>query len=129
MFDEIIEKNKNNIINTVCDLIKFKSVSTETNNINEPFGNECKKALDYFLNLGKSMGFKTKNVDNYCGYVEFGTGEELVGIIGHLDVVPALESDGWSTPPFESSIRDGKIFGRGSIDDKGPVVAALLQRT
>ena len=125
MFDEIIEKNKNNIINTVCDLIKFKSVSTETNNINEPFGNECKKALDYFLNLGKSMGFKTKNVDNYCGYVEFGTGEELVGIIGHLDVVPALESDGWSTPPFESSIRDGKIFGRGSIDDKGPVVAAL----
>ena len=125
MFDEIIDKNKNNIINTVCDLIKFQSVSIETENPEMPFGEQCKKALDYFLNLGNSMGFRTKNVDNYCGYIEFGSGEELVGIIGHLDVVPALEEDGWTTPPFEPSIRDGKLFGRGSIDDKGPVVAAL----
>ena len=69
------------------------------------------------------MGFRTKNLDDYCGYIEFGEGDELVGIIGHLDVVP--EGEGWTTPPFEANIRDGKIYGRGTTDDKGPVMAAL----
>ena len=71
------------------------------------------------------MGFKTKNIDGYCGYIEFGEGKELVGIIGHLDVVPANIEDGWTTPPFVPSIRNNKLFGRGSIDDKGPIVSAL----
>ena len=124
MFDEIIEKNKNNILNSTSELIKYKSVSNE-NSENSPFGEECSKALNYILELGKSMGFRTKNIDNYCGYIEFGDGKDLVGIIGHLDVVPANLQDGWSTPPFEATIKDGKLFGRGSIDDKGPVVAAL----
>ena len=75
------------------------------------------------LDLGKKMGFRTKNLDDYCGYIEFGEGDELVGIIGHLDVVP--EGEGWTTPPFEANIRDGKIYGRGTTDDKGPVMAAL----
>lgn len=124
MFDEIIEKNKNNILNSTSELIKYKSISNE-NSENSPFGEECSKALNYILELGKSMGFRTKNIDNYCGYIEFGDGKDLVGIIGHLDVVPANLQDGWSTPPFEATIKDGKLFGRGSIDDKGPVVAAL----
>ena len=71
------------------------------------------------------MGFRTKNIDDYCGYIEFGDGNDLVGIIGHLDVVPAELQDGWSTPPFEATIKGGKLFGRGALDDKGPVVAAL----
>jgi succinyl-diaminopimelate desuccinylase len=125
MFDEIIDKEKDNIINTVSELIKFPSVSLENDSSKYPFGEECSKVLDYVLKLGESMGFKAKNVDGYCGYLEFGEGEELVGIIGHLDIVPALEEDGWTTPPFLPSIRDGKLFGRGSIDDKGPVVASL----
>ena len=125
MFDKIIENNKNEIIENLSNLIKIPSVSMETNNPESPFGKDCKDALDYILNLGNSMGFRTKNIDGYCGYIEFGEGQELIGIIGHLDVVPAQESDGWTTPPFSPSIRDGKLFGRGSIDDKGPVIAAL----
>lgn len=125
MFDEIIEKQKNEIINTVSDLIKFPSISDESATSQYPFGEECNNALNYILNLGKELGFRTKNIDGYCGYIEFGEGDELVGIIGHLDVVPALLEDGWTTPPFEPTIRDGKLFGRGSIDDKGPVVASL----
>lgn len=125
MFDKIIENNKNEIIENLSNLIKIPSVSMETNNPESPFGKNCKDALDYILNLGNSMGFRTKNIDGYCGYIEFGEGQELIGIIGHLDVVPAQESDGWTTPPFSPSIRDGKLFGRGSIDDKGPVIAAL----
>ena len=125
MFDDIIENYKNDIISTTSELIKFPSVSEETDSKENPFGENCTNALNYILDLAKYLGFRTKNIDNYCGYIEFGEGEELVGIIGHLDVVPALEEDGWTTPPFSPTIRDEKLFGRGSIDDKGPVVASL----
>lgn len=125
MFDKIIESYKDDIINVTSELIKFPSVSEESNSKENPFGTNCTNALNYILDLASSLGFRTKNIDNYAGYIEFGSGEEMVGIIGHLDVVPALEEDGWTTPPFEPCIRNGKLFGRGSIDDKGPVVASL----
>lgn len=126
MFDNYIEENRNNIIKSVMNLINIPSVSEETNsNASAPFGDNCNTVLNEFLNLASNLGFKTKNIENYCGYVEFGEGTELVGIVGHLDVVPADIKDGWTTPPFEATIRDNKIYGRGSIDDKGPVIAAL----
>ncbi len=120
-----MEKYRDDIINTVKDLIRFKSISEDTENEGEPFGPECRKALEYILDLGNKLGFRTKNIDGYCGYIEFGEGEDLVGIIGHLDVVPANKEDGWTSNPFEPEIRDGKIYGRGAIDDKGPIVASL----
>lgn len=123
MLDQYIEDFKNDIVKDICNLVNIPSVSEETGNPEMPFGEGCKNALEYTLNLGERLGFKTKNIDNYCGYIEFGEGEKLVGIIGHLDVVPS--GDGWDTPPFEANIRDGKIFGRGTIDDKGPVISSL----
>ncbi len=123
MLDEYIENLKDTIVSETCNLINIPSVSEETGNLEIPFGEGCKKALDYTLDLGKKLGFRTKNIDNYCGYIEFGEGEKLVGIIGHLDVVPS--GDGWNTPPFEATIKDNKIYGRGTIDDKGPVIASL----
>lgn len=122
---EYIDSKKDEIIQEIKNVISFKSVSEETGNPEMPFGEECKKVLDYVLKLGEKLGFRTKNIDGYCGYIEFGEGEELVGIIGHLDVVPANIEDGWTSNPFEAEIRDGKIFGRGAIDDKGPVIASL----
>lgn len=125
MLKEHLNRNKENIIKSICDLIEIPSISEENSNSNFPFGENCNKALEYTLNLGKELGFKTKNIDGYCGYIEFGEGTELVGIIGHLDVVPANIEDGWTNDPFKSTIRDNKIFGRGTIDDKGPVIASL----
>lgn len=125
MLKEHLNRNKKNIIKSICDLIEIPSISEENSNSNFPFGENCNKALEYTLNLGKELGFKTKNIDGYCGYIEFGEGTELVGIIGHLDVVPANIEDGWTNDPFKSTIRDNKIFGRGTIDDKGPVIASL----
>lgn len=125
MFDELIENEKNNIISTLSELIKIPSISEEENLLEAPFGKNCKEALEYVLKIGNEMGFKTKNIDGYCGYIEFGEGNELVGIIGHLDVVPALKEDGWTYSPFSPTIIDNKLFGRGAIDDKGPVVASL----
>lgn len=125
MLKEHLNRNKENIIKSICDLIEIPSISEENSNSNFPFGENCNKALEYTLNLGKELGFKTKNIDGYCGYIEFGEGTELVGIIGHLDVVPANIEDGWTNNPFKPTIRDNKIFGRGTIDDKGPVIASL----
>ena len=124
MFETYIDKNKKNIINSVCDLITFPSISIESTNPNFPFGKNCSDALKYFLKLADSLGFRTKNVDGYCGYAEFGEGNEIIGIIGHLDVVPAKEED-WEFSPFVPTIVNNCIYGRGAIDDKGPVMASL----
>lgn len=123
MFKNEIENLKEGIINQTCELVKIPSVYSEKNEKGKPFGEEINRALEYVLDLGRKLGFKTKNIDGYCGYIEFGEGEELVGIIGHLDVVPIGE--GWSHDPFKAEIEDGKIYGRGTIDDKGPVIAAI----
>lgn len=122
---EYIESKKEEMIQELKTLISFKSVSEESGNPEMPFGEECKKALEYMLSLGERLGFRTKNIDGYCGYIEFGEGEEMVGIIGHLDVVPANIEDGWKSNPFLAEEREGKLYGRGSIDDKGPVIANL----
>lgn len=124
MFEKYILSNKQNIIGSICDLITYPSISIETNNPHFPFGKACSDSLKYFLNLANSLGFKTKNVDGYCGWAEFGEGKELIGIVGHLDVVPAKEED-WSYLPFTPTIFNNCIYGRGTIDDKGPVIASL----
>mgnify|MGYP004580391829 FL=1 len=123
MFEKYIDSLKDEIISETCNLINIPSISEETNNPNMPFGVHAKESLEYALNLGSRLGFRTKNIDGYCGYIEFGEGDKLIGIIGHLDVVPA--GDGWDTSPFIATIKDNKIYGRGALDDKGPVVASL----
>jgi succinyl-diaminopimelate desuccinylase len=57
------------------------------------------------------------------GYAEYGQGDEMIAVLGHLDVVP--EGDGWSYPPYGAEIHNGKIYGRGATDDKGPTIGAL----
>ena len=122
MFSKNIESHKDDIIKTLCDFVKIKSVESEGSS-DEPFGPEVDEALRFILKKSKSLGFRVKNLDGYVGYAEYGDGEETVGILVHVDVVPA--GDGWRYPPFEALINDGKIFGRGTSDDKGPTVAAL----
>lgn len=123
MFESYIDSIKEQIINSTCELIKIPSVLENSHNPKEPFGKNCTIALEYALQLGNSLGFRTKNIDGYCGYIEFGEGSQMLGIIGHLDVVPAGEN--WTYPPFSGTISNEKIYGRGAIDDKGPVVATL----
>lgn len=123
MINKYIENHKNEIIQKTQELIQIPSVISVSTNPLKPFGESINHALEYMLQLGKSLGFRTKNMDGYCGYIEFGEGKELIGIIGHLDVVP--EGDNWTYPPFSGTIADNKIYGRGSIDDKGPVISSL----
>ena len=123
ILNQYIDELKEEIISKTCDIINIPSVFNANDGSNTPFGKHTVEALNYILDLGKSFGFRTKNIDNKCGYIEFGEGDKLLGIIGHLDVVPA-END-WTYSPFNATIDNGNIYGRGTIDDKGPVIAAL----
>lgn len=122
MFKTFIKQNEPQMIQDLQELLRFKSVKSEPTN-DAPFGEGIKATLDHALKLGDQMGFKTKNVDQYAGYIEYGTGKEMLGILCHLDVVP--EGDHWSHDPFGGEISEGKIFGRGTLDNKGPAVASL----
>lgn len=90
---------------------------------NAPYGAEVRRCLDHALDAAEKLGFRTVNVDNHLGWCEYGDGEEMVAVLGHLDVVPA--GDGWSFDPWGGEIRDNRIWGRGTMDDKGPSIAAL----
>ncbi|MDY2937725.1 MAG: M20 family metallopeptidase [Fusicatenibacter sp.] len=88
-----------------------------------PFGEGPAKVLNEGLKIAEELGFRTVNLDNYCGYAEMGEGEEIVGIAGHLDIVPA--GGGWTHDPFQLTREGDFVYGRGVTDDKGPVLEAL----
>jgi succinyl-diaminopimelate desuccinylase len=111
------------MIKTLNELCAFQSVSEQTAFPDAPFGKEVNRALLYVLSVCEGFGFRTKNCDNRIGWAEIGDGDELFGILVHLDVVPA--GSGWHTEPFSASLIDGKIYGRGVTDDKGPAVACI----
>lgn len=118
-----VEKRKEALIKDTQKLLHIKSLLDEENALPDaPLGKGVKEALDFMLNLGEEDGFTAKNTGNLAGHLEFGEGKELLGILCHVDVVP--EGDGWTSGPFDAEIRDGKIFARGALDDKGPTMAA-----
>lgn len=122
MLDKKIVEIQEEIIKSVQEIVKIKSVEEEAKQ-GMPFGEGVHNALLHCLELSKSLGFKTVNVDNMIGYAEYGTGDEMIAVLGHLDVVP--EGEGWTYPPYAAEIHNGKIYGRGTTDDKGPLIGAL----
>ena len=122
MYDQALKQNKDSMIKSLQELIKIKSVREPAKG-DMPFGEGIQKSLEYILALGEKMGFKTKNIDNYAGYIEFGEGKEMIGVLCHLDVVP--EGDNWTFNPYGGEISEGKLYGRGTLDNKGPAIASL----
>lgn len=123
-FREEVLKRKDDLVLDLQKLIKINSelTSFDPNREGMPFGEGPRQALDFMLDLGKKDGFKVENVDGYAGHIELGNQEDFVCMIGHLDVVPA--GNDWIYPPYGAEIHDGKLYGRGAEDDKGPTMAA-----
>lgn len=118
-----IENNREEMLAALQELLKIKSVAERTEG-EFPFGEGVQQAFSYLLNRGKAEGFAVKDVDHYGGHIDFtGNGEGVMGIVGHLDVVP--EGSDWDWEPYGGTIADGRIYGRGAIDDKGPVISAF----
>ena len=121
-----VKKHEQTIIEEVKNLCKIKSVLTTYDETSKtPFGPGIQEALDYMLSLAKKDDFIVKNVKNHAAHIEVGEGEAILGILTHLDVVPAND-EGWKHPPFDPIIKDGKIYARGTSDDKGPTLAAYF---
>lgn len=120
----ILENKRDEMVKNLISLIKINSVRDfSTKSHNSPFGIGARKALDRALEIATVLGFETKDYDGYIGACDIGKGEINVAVLCHLDVVP--EGDGWTVDPYEGIISDGKIIGRGAIDDKGPAISAM----
>jgi len=122
MKNEIVKNyfdvHKDEIIADLGDFIAIPSVSSDKK--------EVDRALDYALDLGRKLGFHAEAVCGHqIGIIEIGEGPETVGILAHVDVVPAGDLEDWETDPFKMEIKDGRLYGRGTLDDKGAVVICL----
>lgn len=121
---EYINNNEEKMVEDIKELVNIPSVlDEETACSGKPFGEAVFEALDCLLGKAAAMGMSTKNYDGFAGEITVGKGEKIIGILGHMDVVSAGE--GWESEPFEMKITDGKMYGRGTMDDKGPMVSCL----
>lgn len=111
------------MVKNLSQLIKFDSSEGPAEE-GKPFGEQNARCLEFFLSLSSFLGFEVKNYDNYVGEVTFGSGEDFA-ILAHLDVVPA--GSGWTHAPFGGEVdrENGRIWGRGAMDDKGPALVTL----
>ena len=125
MEEKIIQQitmNQQDMINGIKKIVAMPSVKTKATT-HAPFGEDILNTLQETLKLAEHLGFQTKNLDNYIGWAQYGEGDEYVGIIGHLDVVPV--GVGWKYPPFSAHEEDGYIYSRGILDNKGPILSCL----
>lgn len=120
--DAYFESHKDEIVDNIKRLIAVKSVR-EAELPGMPFGKGPADALKQALQMAEGLGFQCRNFENYVGTVDMNDQETALGILAHLDVVP--EGANWTTDPYEGIVKEGKLYGRGSSDDKGPAVAAL----
>lgn len=122
----IVNENSREMVESIKAAVRINSVMDEdTATETMPFGKGVDEALRKTLEIAESLGFKTVYKDGYYGYAEIGEGEELIGILGHIDVVPIGDESKWKFPPFSATEEDGYIYGRGTQDDKGPTIAAM----
>ncbi|MBR1534865.1 MAG: Sapep family Mn(2+)-dependent dipeptidase [Ruminococcus sp.] len=113
-FGENIMKYKEDIIADLTELIAIKSISGT---------DACQDALDWMIKKAQSFGLKAEKVGDKACHVELGEGGKLCGVLSHLDVVP--EGNNWNSLPFELSVGDGYMYGRGIADDKGAALVNL----
>lgn len=119
MLLKYIENEREYAINVLDKLV-------QANTVNPP-GNEIEAAkvvmeeLDA-MNIPYKIYEKEKGRTNII--TQYGEGSPSIMILSHLDVVP--EGEGWNYPPFKVTLTDGKLYGRGTVDDKGSMASALL---
>ena len=122
---EKLENNFSEFLNNLDRVVSIPSYYQE-DSTKYPFGENIQKVLEEMIDICKELGFRTYiDSEGYYGYAEIGSGEKLVGVLGHLDVVPPGDLSKWENEPFKPVIKDGKYYGRGAQDDTGPTLAAI----
>jgi dipeptidase, putative len=123
LLEKTLDSMKDELVAAIQEVVRIKSVGGEPAE-GAPYGEGPRKCLDWTLAFAEQMGFRTKNVDNVAGWAEMGEGDEMVALLGHLDVVP--EGKGWTVDPWGGELKDGMVWGRGVLDNKGPVIIGLF---
>ena len=122
---DTIQRQQSPLLEAIQTLVRIPSVIEEPA-AGCPFGKPIDEALHTALTIAASLGFRTVyEAGGYYGYAEIGSGEQMIGVLGHVDVVPPGSLELWQSPPFAPEIRSGRLYGRGTQDDKGPLLAAL----
>lgn len=121
--NELLDSYRSEFVEMLQRWIRIPSVKGEAEE-GAPFGRDVRRMLDQAMKDAESLGFKTRGFDGYACDITLGEAEEKIAVLGHLDVVPV--GDGWTKPPFDGLVEDGRIYGRGTNDDKGPSLAALF---
>lgn len=121
--DAFVEAHRQELIDDVCELCRINSEKMAAEE-DMPFGPGAAECLDAAMDMAEGYEFDVTDYDGYVAAIDLNEMPRHLDILAHLDVVPAGE--GWTvTEPFHPLVKDGKIYGRGTADDKGPVVAAL----
>ena len=120
---ELIDSYRNEYMEMLQRWIRVPSVRSDAED-GAPFGRDVRKMLDTAMADARSLGFTVRDFDGYACDVTLGDAKEKIAVLGHLDVVPV--GDGWTKPPFEGLIENGRMYGRGTNDDKGPALASLF---
>lgn len=132
-YEKYLEENREEMITALQEALRINSEASEPVKCEDgqvyPFGLGVQQCFEAVMKMGKAMGFETVNVDNYGGHIDFpgkgkdGKAPKVVAVLGHLDVVPA--GSGWDFEPYGAEVKDGMIYGRGTTDDKGPMISCL----
>lgn len=121
------ENNKSGLLQDLRGLLRIPSVKSSPIEVDGewlPFGKNVHEALLFMEKISKREGLLFYDVDHYGGHIDFGESkDETMGVLLHLDVVP--EGSGWKYEPYGGEIVDGKIYGRGALDDKGPCIVSF----
>ncbi len=125
LLDRWVDENRDRIVRETQRILRVPSI-TEPESVapGAPFGRPIADALELTLTLCADLGMRTENFDGYAGHAEFGDGEEIAAMLGHLDVVPP--GNYWTVDPWGGTVADGQLWSRGAVDDKGPTYAALF---
>ena len=122
--NKYIDDHANEMINCLSSLVSIPSVKAAPE-ADMPYGKENARVLAKMLDMAKNYGFTVTNHENYVGTIDMDpTKENKLGVLCHLDVVP--EGTGWKYPPYTLTLSGGKLYGRGTSDDKGPAIAVLF---
>ncbi len=121
--ESYMDSHEEEMLQDAMALISINSEKMEAKP-GKPFGEGTARVFEEAQRILSGHGFPVKNHENYVLAADLNDGARKLDILAHLDVVPAGE--GFTvTEPFRPVVKDGKLYGRGSADDKGPAVAAL----
>lgn len=122
--DAYFDKHREEFINDIVRLVAVKSISGEGGALpGAPYGKGCREVLDLATKMAEEKGFHVRNFDNRVITADLNDKEPELGMLAHLDVVP--EGEGWNSDPYKAVVKDGKIYGRGASDNKGPAVCSM----